>query len=228
MRKFRSLKYRSYNAKSPLGHMYSFPKYADTTAEFEGVFYAEDEAWMVQLASPSGGNILWEVVETVAVEVPKKRGISSDMLHGFVPVVTPDIQVTPTPEQIQAEVNLANLEIGINPYEVVEDMLVTPPLEVEPEVVPEDVPTWEEERAANVEAVAVDLLADKAAEEAPVDAEFAELVEYFAKYGNDMTKLLPLYRLSALQDLCAKVGLETDATKRVLMTSLYAYFMERK
>ena len=207
--------------------MYSFPKYADTTAEFEGVFYDEDEAWMVQLASPSGGNILWEVVTQVVEEAPKRRGISSEMIHGFVPVVTPDIQVTPTPEQIQAEVNLANLEIGINPYEVVAEVLVTPPPEVVPEVVPEDDLTWEDERAANVEAIAVDLLADKAAEETPVDAEFQELLEYFVKYGRDMTKLLPLYKLSALQDLCAKVGLETDATKRVLMNSLYDYYTER-
>ena len=203
--------------------MYSFPKYADTTAEFEGVFYDEDEAWMVQLASPSGGNILWEVVTQVVEEAPKRRGISSEMIHGFVPVVTPDIQVTPTPEQIQAEVNLANLEIGINPYEVVAEVLVTPP----PEVPPAEEPTWEDERAANVEAIAVDLLADKAAEEAPVDAEFQVLLEYFVKYGRDMTKLLPLYKLSALQALCVKVGLETDATKRVLMNSLYDYYTER-
>ena len=207
--------------------MYSFPKYADTTAEFEGVFYDEDEAWMVQLASPSGGNILWEVVTQVVEEAPKRRGISSEMIHGFVPVVTPDIQVTPTPEQIQAEVNLANLEIGINPYEVVAEVLVTPPPEVVPEVVPEDDPTWEDEHVANVEAIAVDLLADKAAEEAPVDAEFQVLLEYFVKYGRDMTKLLPLYKLSALQALCVKVGLETDATKRVLMNSLYDYYTER-
>jgi len=211
MRKFRSLKYRSYNAKSPLGHMYSFPKYADTTAEFEGVFYPEDEAWMAQLASPSGGNILWEVVTQVVEEAPKKRGICAEMIHGFVPVVTPDIQITPTPEQIQAEVNLANLECGLNPYEY--EVLVTPPPEVEPEV------------DAEVEEVAPAI--EEVVEEV-VDAEIDELIEYFGKYGNDMTKLLPLYRLSALQDLCAKVGLETDATKRVLMTSLYAYFVDRK
>lgn len=212
MRKFRSLKYRSYNAKSPLGHMYSFPKYADTTAMFEGVFYAEDEAWMAQLASPSGGNILWEVVEAVAVEVPKKKFISAEMIHGFVPVVTPDIQVTPTPEQIQAEVNLANLEMGINPYEVAEEVLVTPPPEVVPEV--------------DVEVTEVAPAVEEVTEEV-VDAEFQELLEYFVKYGRDMTKLLPLYKLSALQHLCAKVGLETDATKRVLMNSLYDYYTER-
>lgn len=202
--------------------MYSFPKYADTTAMFEGVFYAEDEAWMAQLASPGGGNILWEVVEAVVVEVPKKKFISAELIHGFVPVVTPDIQVTPTPEQIQAEVNLANLESGINPYDVVEEVLVTSP----PEVVPEDVvePEWEVEPIATSEEpgeVTTGYVVQP-------DAEIDELIEYFAKYGRDMTKLLPLYRLSALQDLCAKVGLETDATKRVLMNSLYDYFTDGK
>ena len=205
--------------------MYSFPKYADTTAEFEGVFYDEDEAWMVQLASPSGGNILWEVVTQVVEEAPKRRGISSEMIHGFVPVVTPDIQVTPTPEQIQAEVNLANLEIGINPYEVVSEVIVTPPPEVEPEVVSEGVgePEWEAEPIVDSEAMG-EVTTGYVVQP---DAEFQELLEYFVKYGRDMTKLLPLYKLSALQALCVKVGLETDATKRVLMNSLYDYYTER-
>lgn len=219
MRKFRCLKYRSYNTKSPLGRSYTFSKFADTTAEYEGVFYPEDEAWMTYLTSTKGRNLLWwfnapeEITSVTMKEKSDRHFVASDVITDFVPTYTGDIAVRKTEEQIQAEVNLANLADGIDVYgekvEEVEEIFVTPPADEE------------------VEFPSVDLIEDEIAEIIPapeMTSARKELLENFAKSGKDLKKLKLLYNLTDLQSLCGNAYLNAVGTKGELISRLYDYY----
>jgi len=144
LKKFKSIKYGSLKKYSPLGHLYRFTMDKEIPAVFEGIFYQEDEDWMMILTSFTGNRLLeWtnpteDITKVIEVESEYARGVLNiTETRGFVRQdILPDLSVGKTKEQIDIEVDLAikerlqeDIEAGIV-KESIEEPIVEP-IEVE-------------------------------------------------------------------------------------------------
>ena len=112
---FRTVKARQLTKKNiENGHSYIFSLDKDITADYNGIFYKEDENWMSGLTTNSGGNLLkWTNMPEGVKETLKVRPSNVVMLSDLPTIgkedVMPEFTLGRSKGQIEAELELAKL-----------------------------------------------------------------------------------------------------------------------